>query len=119
MAKRTPPHSSYPEWTTARFWSFIRSTLRRAWSRWPPKYKVLASAKRECKEKGRQKYEYKCSKCEGYFPQKEIEVDHITPCGSLNDYKDLAGFVERLFVSEEKLRVVCKQCHREITNEHK
>jgi len=116
MTKRTPPFPHYPEWTTSRFWSFVRSTLRRAWSRWPPKYQVLNKARRVVKGK-RHKYEYKCSECKKWFKSTEVEVDHIVPVGSLKDYSDLPAFVERLFVSEESLRCICKTCHKIKTKE--
>lgn len=115
MPKKTPPFPAYKEWTTARFFGFLRSGLRRMYSRWPPKYKAMAKAKRDYKGEGRQKYEYKCNKCNKYHPQKNVEVDHLTPCGSLSSYEDLPGFVERLFVSEDKLQILCKPCHKEIT----
>lgn len=115
MGKKTPPFIHYPEWTTSRFWSFVRSALRRSWSRWPPKYQVLNKAKRTV-EGQRHKYEYKCSECEQWFKAKEVEVDHIVPVGSLKDYPDLPAFVERLFVNEEGLRCICKPCHRKKTH---
>ena len=115
MAKKTPPCPEYPDWTTAKFWSFIRSGLRAKWSRWPPKYETLATVKRTV-EGQRHKYEFQCSQCLNWFKQKEVEVDHIEACGSLNKYEDLPQFVKRLFVGTDKLRVVCKPCHRSITH---
>ena len=61
---------------------------------------------------GNQKFEYNCAMCDGWFKMKEVEVDHIIPCGSLKDFGDLAGFVERMFCSQEHLRIVCKPCHK-------
>ena len=47
---------------------------------------------------------------------KDIQVDHIIPAGSLNDIKDIGGFVERLaVVTSDRLRTLCKPCHEEIT----
>lgn len=116
MAKKTPPFPQYPDWSTARFWSFIRSALRRAWTRWPPKYKVLNDARKKVEGK-RHKYEYKCSSCKKWFKAKEVQVDHKEEVGTLKDYKDLPEFVERLFVSEDKLAVLCKPCHQRKTND--
>ena len=116
MPKKTPPFPAYPTWTTARFFSFVRSALRKAWTRWPPKYMVLADAKRKYTgDNKRQKFEYKCAECNKYYAQKEVEVDHIVPCGTLKCYDDIGSFVERLFVGKDKLRVLCKSCHKEIT----
>lgn len=119
MSKKTPPFKEYPEWTEARFWSFIRSALRQAWQRWPPKYRVKDKASRPYKGKDkRRKKEFQCSDCKGWFKSSEVEVDHITPCGSLRSYEDLPRFVKNMFVGEDKLRLLCKSCHREVTNEH-
>ena len=117
----TPPFKHYPKWSEARFWGFVRSALRRAWTRWPPKYELLAEAKRIVpKNKNtRHKFEYQCTECKEWFANKDIEVDHIIPAGSLKCYQDLPKFVERLFVGKEYLRVVCKPCHKRITNEEK
>lgn len=48
-----------------------------------------------------------------------MEVDHIIPAGSLKSYEDLPGFVERMFVGEDKLQVVCKSCHKAKTNDER
>ena len=111
MGKRTPDWPDYPKWTTAKFWSFLRSGFRQKFNRWPPKYECLEKAKRTVSGQ-RHRYEYQCAECEGWFKQKDVEVDHITPVGSLNNYDDLVGFVKRMFVSTDKLRVVCKTCHK-------
>lgn len=117
---RTPPYTAYPEWTTAQFFSFLRSGLRAKFTRWPPKYKVLSNAKRNYTGSNpRQKYEFQCAECLSYYQQKQVEVDHIIACGSLNKLEDLPGFVERLFCGVEGLRVLCKPCHLKITKESK
>jgi DNA-directed RNA polymerase subunit RPC12/RpoP len=80
---------------------------------------VLNNAKRPAKNNPRAKWEYLCASCGGYFLQREVEVDHLIPCGTLRSYEDLPQFVERLFCGEEHLRVVCKTCHKAITKEEK
>lgn len=117
---RTPPFAAYPDWSSAKFWGFIRSGLRNKASRWPPKYEVLAEAKRVYDgDNKRQKFEYLCVICKRYHPQKEVEVDHIIPAGKLSCFEDLPGFVERLFCGKDGLRVLCKTCHLKITKEQK
>lgn len=112
-SRTTPPFPAYPDWTTSKFWSFIRSGIRSKFNRWPPKYEVLQAARRNVKHtKTRQRYEYKCAECLNYFPQKEVEVDHKVPAGSLKCSEDLAGFVERVFCSKDELQVLCKPCHK-------
>ena len=117
---RTPPCAVYPEWTEAKFWSFVRSGLRSKANRWPVKYEVLNAAKRPyVGENKRQKFEYLCAICNRYHPQKAIEVDHIIPAGKLSSYDDLPSFVERLFCGKDGLRVLCKPCHQVVTKNAK
>jgi 5-methylcytosine-specific restriction endonuclease McrA len=99
-------------WTSARYWSFIRSALRKAWMRYPVKQQALKAARRNSQSDNRRlKYEYQCNACKGWFEGKEVQVDHIKPAGSLRDYKDLPMFVERLFCEPDNLQVLCKPCH--------
>jgi len=113
MGKKTPPFPAYPVWTTAKFWSFIRSGLRAKFTRWPPKYAAYAEVRRPVKQKkGNQKWEYECALCNKWFKMKEVEVDHMEPCGSLKKWADLAGFTKRMFCSQEHLRILCKPCHK-------
>lgn len=119
MGKKTPPFEHYDKWTTARFWQFIRSAMRAAYNKWPPKYSVIKNAKRPAEqewygENGRRlnvKWEYQCNSCKDWWMQKQISVDHIEPVGTLRDYDDLPNFVRRLFVDEEGLQILCKDCH--------
>lgn len=117
---RTPPFKHYPAWSEAKFWSFVRSGLRSCYNKWPAKWDVLKAAKRAYSGEGkRQKWEYQCNSCKDWYVQKEISVDHIIPAGKLNNYEDIAGFVERLFVGADGLQVLCKTCHDLKTKEDK
>jgi len=94
------------------FWSMIRATLRNK-SRW---WKPIALCKQKAKRKytgvnKRQRWEYQCAKCKKWWAEKNINVDHIIPAGSLQCANDLPGFVERLFVEVEGLQVLCSNCH--------
>ena len=107
-------------WSNARYWSFIRSGLRRLWTKYPNKYKVLNAAKRrKLHAKGNQKYEYKCSECSNFFFFFYVSVDHITLAGTLRDFSDLPDFCARLFCSIEGLQVLCSKCHQIKTNEER
>ena len=116
MAKKTPPFPPYPEWTTARFWSFISSALRTASIKWPPAQNFLKKIRRPVEGK-RHKWEYPCAVCGGWFQMKEIQRDHIVPVGKLTDYEDLPGVVHRLFCSEDHYQCLCKPCHQKKTND--
>jgi len=98
--------------TESGFWSFIRSALRQKSRWWKPITQCKMEARRAYKGANkRQKFEYQCNECKGWFPDKLINVDHIVPAGSLNCAEDLPGFVERLFIENEGLQVLCSSCH--------
>lgn len=102
------------------FWAFIRSALRQKSRWWKPITQCKQNAKRPYKGANkRQKFEYQCNKCKKWFPDKQINIDHILPAGELNKASDLPGFVERLFVEESGLQVLCNNCHTIKTNQER
>ena len=106
--------------TESAFWSFIRSALRQKSRWWKPISQAKQAAKR--KYKGplkRQKYEYQCNQCKEWFPDKEVNVDHRIPAGTLRCANDLPGFVERLFCEVDNLQVLCNVCHNKKTQDEK
>jgi len=106
--------------TESQFWSMIRSALRQRSRWWRPVHICEQKARRKYKGPNKkQKYEYKCESCKKWFPKKDISIDHIVPVGSLSSYEDLPGFVERLFVEQEGLQVLCNQCHTKKTKSEK
>lgn len=99
-------------WTTARYFSFIRSALRRAWTKYPVRYQVMDKAKQPYKGTDkRTKWVYECNSCKTLYKSTDVQVDHIKPAGSLQDYKDLPNFVKTLFCEADNLQVLCKACH--------
>jgi 5-methylcytosine-specific restriction endonuclease McrA len=121
MARQNNPKThANGTWTTPRFFSFIRSALRRAFTRWPANYAARNDARRPYYgPNAKQKWEYKCAICNDWFAAKETQLDHRIPCGSLRDFADLPGFTERLFCEKDGLRVLCKQCHKQVTKEQR
>lgn len=106
--------------TEASFWAFIRSTLRNKSRWWKPITLCKQNSKRPYKGPlKRQKFEYQCNACKNWFPEKEINVDHVVPAGSLNNAQDLPGFVERLFCEVDGLQILCKTCHDDKTLKEK
>ena len=102
------------------FWAFIRSALRQKSRWWKPITECKQNAKRLYKGSNkRQKFEYQCNKCKKWFPDKQINVDHVTPAGELNKADDLPGFVERLFCEVKGLQCLCTNCHNEKTKQEK
>jgi 5-methylcytosine-specific restriction endonuclease McrA len=108
------------EWTVARYNSFVKGGLRSASQRWPPKYKVLAAAKRGRQinpASGRLAEMYECTSCQSLFPAKEVEVNHIIPVVPITGFDSWDGVIERMFCEAEHLEVLCKNCHKEHTRE--
>lgn len=92
---------------------FLRSQLRRVSQRWKPIWQARLAARRKYTGSNkRQKYEYQCAACRGWFPVGKVQVDHIIPVGSLKTLGDLAGYAERLFCAGTNLQVLCSKCHR-------
>ena len=106
--------------TESAFWSFIRSGLRQKSRFWKPITQCKMKARRDYKGPlKRQKFEYQCNECGGWFPEKKINIDHIMPAGTLRCANDLPGFVERLFCEIDNLQVLCTTCHDAKTKSEK
>jgi len=115
-------------WTEARFNSFIKSALRGATRRWAPITTVRQEARVE-----RGKY-----RCVGYnrrshvvpssLPPKKGNkrriknalVDHINPIvDPAKGFESWDIIIERMFVEEEGLQVMCHVCHQLKCNDEK
>lgn len=60
----------------------------------------------------RQKWEYQCNHCKQWFKDKDVQIDHIIPVGSLKCSEDIAGFLERLTPEDvNAFQCLCKECH--------
>lgn len=106
--------------TESAFWGFIRAGLRQKSRWWKPVSLCKQNARRNYKGPNkRQKYEYQCNYCKKWFADKNINVDHIIPAGTLTCANDLPGFVERLFCEVEGLQVLCSGCHNIKTQKEK
>lgn len=105
------PCPTYPKWSIAKYRAFIRSAMRTAWNKWPPKYEVLLAARRKYQGANKkQKWEYQCCTCHLWVMGKDISVDHIVPWGSLEGLSlDVAW--RRLLVPASELQCLCRKCH--------
>jgi 5-methylcytosine-specific restriction endonuclease McrA len=109
---RVPKTRNAGTMTESAFWSFIRSALRQKSRWWKPITECKMKARRPYKGPNkRQKFEYLCNSCKTWFPDKQINVDHIVGAGSLNCGQDLPGFVDRLFCEQDNLQCLCTDCH--------
>jgi hypothetical protein len=104
--------------TEAQYFGKLRTTLRRAFRWWTPMRLALEAAKRpSISSNKRLKFEYICCKCNHWFPRKEVEIDHVDPCGSLNTLADVAQFIQKLTPEDiDAFQILCKSCHQEKTN---
>jgi hypothetical protein len=115
---RVPRTRAGNQWTEASFWAFIRSGFRQLSQRWPPIHKA-AEERRRPNESGIKKFkwQYQCDCCEAWYYRKEVQVDHIVPCGTLKSFADLSEFADRLFCESSGLRVLCVECHQKRKSE--
>lgn len=106
------------EWTESRYQSFIKSALRSASVRWPPRYKTLLEAfvGSQINEKtGRMAKHYRCACCKGVFPAKQIEINHKDPVIPVTGFDNWSAVIERMFCEKDGLEALCKDCHKAIT----
>jgi len=111
------------QWTEARFNSFVKSALRAASRKWPPKYETINSAlvgQKTNVASGRLAKHYRCAACEGDYPASQIQVDHkipiIDPTVGFTSWDDV---VNRMFCEKENLQVLCTECHSLKTKEER
>jgi 5-methylcytosine-specific restriction endonuclease McrA len=99
--------------TESAYFSKIRSTLRNGFRYWKPMQLTLEAASRTYKGANkRQKKEYECASCNEWFMRKDVQIDHIIPCGSLKTYDDIVPFIERLTQEDASAyQILCKPCH--------
>lgn len=108
------------DWTQSRYNSFVKSALRSASVRWPPRYTVLNEAFVERAinpATGRLAKLYQCNRCRGLFPQANIDINHIEAVVPTTGFDSWDGVIERMFCEKEGLEALCKSCHKEVTKE--
>lgn len=106
------------QWTESRYQSFIKSALRSASVRWPPRYETLNDAFIGVKineKTGRKAKHYQCARCLNAFPQKDVQVNHKLPVVPTSGFTSWDEVISRLFCEKEGLEVLCKPCHKEVT----
>jgi hypothetical protein len=102
-------------WTEGRLRSFITSTLRGGFRKYPPKYETLKAAsvgKKVNAKTNRMAEHFTCNMCKGEFPAKEVNVDHVEPVVCpFTGFVDWNTFISRLFCEGGNLQVLCSPCH--------
>jgi 5-methylcytosine-specific restriction endonuclease McrA len=96
-------------WTEAKYWGHLRSAIRQAFRWWAPAKQALAAAKTGSL--------YLCAGCQRLYHRKQVEVDHVRPCGRLRSLEDLPGFVGRMTPEDPgAFQVLCESCHQAKTD---
>ena len=102
-------------WTEGRLRTFITSTLRGGFRKYPPKYETLKAAsvgKKINAKTNRMAEHFTCNMCKGEFPAKEVQVDHVEPVVCpFTGFIDWNTFINRLFCDGGNLQVLCSPCH--------
>lgn len=111
------------KWTEGKFHSFVKSALRAASRKWPPKYETINAAlvgQKVNAATGRLAKHFKCAGCAGEFPASQIQVDHIeaiiNPKVGFTNWDDV---VNAMFCEKENLQVLCTTCHKSKTAEER
>lgn len=114
---RVPRTRNAGTWTEAQFWQAIRSCLRRMSRFWKPARAALHAARFPCKGPNGQKWAYVCHDCKKPFPRKQVQIDHVVPCGTLTDFEHVGEFIRRLTPEDVGAYAVrCLACHQAKTN---
>jgi len=99
-----------------KYYSRLRGLLRRLSIHWAEKHIYLNSIKQPyIGSNKRIKHVYPCQICKELFPRNKGEVDHITPCGSINKDEEIK-FIKRMFCNRHGFRFLCVACHQKITH---
>lgn len=110
-------------WSKARYTSFVKSALRAASRRWPPKYSCLNDSfvvQQTNIKTGRLAKHYRCNTCKGLFVATDVQVDHINPIiDPVLGFETWDQVIENMFCESSNLQTLCKECHSVKTNAEK
>jgi hypothetical protein len=89
----------------------LRSAIRLIWSRSAERRAIIKAATCDCAV-----LEYKhfhCPSCNQPWAIQMAEVDHEPPIGTLESWRDVGLFIEKMFFGPQ--RVIDKLCHKKKT----
>lgn len=104
MAKRAKKKKEY------KLERYIVSAIRKVWQYYPVRYKVKKAA-----QVGQA---WKCAECKQVY--EKVHVDHIDPVGNChfaNGKMNWNKYIDRMFTTEDNLRILCLPCHKIKTKE--
>jgi 5-methylcytosine-specific restriction endonuclease McrA len=85
----------------------LRSAIRLIWSRSSERAQVKKASIFPDPELGKA---FICPHCGKKLHEKMGEVDHVTPVGKLENWRDVEGFIDRMFFSPQEF--ICTICHK-------
>jgi len=107
--------SPVPQWTDAKWRSWVISLLRRGTMRFPPRNEVLKEARTERKinkATGKLAWHSRCNKCKKEFPSSKIKADHIKPVVDVTTgFIDWNVYIERMYCVKKGWQAICDVCH--------
>jgi 5-methylcytosine-specific restriction endonuclease McrA len=114
---RVPKTRAGNKWTEAQYKNFIRSALRKAWTRWGPNYTTKNEARIErgvyrCTGYQRRSHKVPASIKVNNKSVNNIFTDHIAPVvDPAEGFTTWDDFIERLLCEQDNLQVLCRTCH--------
>lgn len=95
--------------------TWIRSLLRRSFRAWPgylAAWKDVPTKREKAPNRRgilQMQTFHQCAVCQGWFVKRDMNLDHITPAGSMKEatYEAIGRFVSNLMCSKYSLRAVC------------
>lgn len=112
------PWETLPDkWKTeSAFMSYVRGGIRGAlWKRYPIKTEYMKIARtRDINPKtGKECFGAVCYLCGQFYPQKDIEIDHLKGGHSLKTIDDANDFLRgMLYIDFDDMATACRPCHR-------
>lgn len=123
MAKRIPAEKTRNgnTMTESAFWGAMRAGFRRQFRFWKPMLIAKAAVRRPyVGPNKRQKFELQCNHCKNWFIEKQTQIDHVIPTGSLLCWEDVTPFLQRLLPEDPKaFQILCLECHTKKTNKER
>lgn len=104
--------------TESGFKNFIVSALRRASSRWAPKFNCIKDCyvgKGVNPATGHPCKLHACPQCGELVPQNMMRSDHVIPVVGPEGFIDFNTFIARLFVEADGYNALCLDCSNRVT----
>jgi hypothetical protein len=101
--------------------NWAKNAIRRASYRWPGRYNAkkrnYITVEYELKNgEIRLKEQCFCDLCGIISSKNFFQLDHKETCVPLTGWISFDNFIDRMMCLEEEFQIICKPCHKDITN---